>query len=238
MMSIWAIYAIVAMLILIVGSAIISEGVDEHYQYIGVASLLQNAANDYTEVLLDTGEAGTNSGVAVITVSLLPEFAPNAFGKRSHGATCWDVKSWYMTTGASVIAEAGQTNTQTIGIHSQVAVRTTPPGVHAADAGPVPPMQLTAKTITGAAGEVVQLDKQFEKIDMPQERFPDGNSFHNLLTKGRYSLYIDGTGNPAVTNVRFGMWARRVTVPLNELFFDRDTIEGLLDAVVLEAILG
>jgi len=218
-------------------TAILSD-TDEHYRYIAVGAITQNAANDYAEVLLESGEAGTASSTAVITTELKGDFAPNAFGKDKHGVAVWDVKQWHSVwDNLSGLLEAAQTNDVSWGIHSGPAVRTTVIPIENQDAGPVPEKKWSAQDIQAAAGEVYRTIKLDDQYLEPVDNI-GGTSFGRLLTRERYSLFVDATGNSAAHKISVGMDARRVIVPLTEVFFDRDTIAGLLDAVVLDAILG
>lgn len=216
-------------------SAIITDS-DQHYQRHPMASLAQNSANDTTEVLLESGETATNSGTATVAADMKPEFAPNAFGKGKHGATVWDIKKIQAEVSVSIRTEAGQLdNTQEWWITNDGTIRTAAPRI--SGVGTEEKRKLNASTVTGAAGEIVTIQDLVKDIDYPMEII-DGISFHKLWTRNQYRFGINGTGLPATFSVHLAFDGRRVVVPLTELFFDRDTIAGLLDAVVLEAILG
>lgn len=215
----------------------ITSSTDQHYQYVPMGSILQNAANDYTEILMESGKSASNSGTGVVTNELKVEFVPSAFGKGVHGGSCWDIKSWDFEVAIPVEVEAAQVNRQNFGIHTLTSVQTTAPLRH--QDGYLIDIQEFAESQTGAAGELLQDRAELGVTkDMPIQFFEDGISFNYLATKAAYNFYIDGIGNAAVHTARFGIWARRVIVPLTELFFDRDTIAGLLDGVILEQILG
>lgn len=215
-------------------SAIISES-DEHYQRIPIGRITQNSANDYTEVEIEPAEAATNSGTAVINISLKPTYVPNAFGKGRHGASVWDVKQWIHKWLAPIIMEAGQTNGLSWNITDDGATRTVQPRL--SDEGVLEAYETEAKTITGAAGEIFTLMETTTKHPQPMEIL-DGNSFNLLLTASKYRMGMDSVGLGSTRESQLAMDARRVIVPLNEVFFDREDIAGLLDAVVLESILG
>ncbi len=216
--------------------AILSES-DQHYMYIGIATITQNAANDHQEIILDAGEGPTNNGSGSVTTPMLPETVLNAFGKGRHGVGVWDVKKWQVIFNAIVVMEAGQVNSQHWGVHSLEGNQSAIPAGSNKNGGPVPARGVLARSITGAAGEVTSMLELHDHQDNPAENF-DGTSFNQLLTKGNYRFWIDGAGNPNVVTAELGAWMRRVIVPLTEVFFDRDTIEGLLDAIVLSSILG
>lgn len=209
---------------------------DQHYQHVGIARLLQNAANDYTEVRLDGSSTATNSGVATHRNDIEPEFSPNAFGKSNHGVACWDVKRFIFRPSRNVVLEAAVINNLQYGITDDGQTRTTP--VLPDEDGWVEGADFEATSLTGAAGEITQVADKVKRYDQPFDMSDGQNTFHNLLTKSQYRLYIGGAGNPAVLTIMLGMLARRVLVPLTEVFFDRETIEGLLDAVILESILN
>lgn len=216
------------------GEAALSE-TDIHYQYIPLATLTQNAANDYTEVQIETGETATNSGASVITNELKSEFVPNAFGKGNHGASVWDIKQWEMEPNKPVEQEVAS-NELMYGVHTEASTRTGEILKHEDDY--LIGNHEFSEVTEAAAGELIQdrPTKEFVKT-MPQEVI-DGQTFGYLATKGQYKLYINSSGEAAVTAIRLGIWARRVIIPLTELYFDRDTIEGLLDNVILATIFG
>ncbi len=213
----------------------ITSASDQHYQYVPISSLLQNSANDYTEVRIDNTSSATNSGVATHNEDIEPEFSPNAFGKSSHGVACWDVKRWVFRSSIAPLTEAGQINNLSYGITDDGLTRTAIPTPD--DDGYLLMNDYEVKTITGATGEVVSFFNKVQRIDEPMDII-DGTSFHHLLTKSHYRFFLDGTGLPGVVAVGFGILARRVLVPLTEVFFDRETISGLLDAVILESLLN
>jgi len=211
---------------------------DLHYQYVPIASLIQGSASDYTEVLLEDGETATNSGVVVITNEIKAEFVPNAFGKARHGASVWDIKQWTFDTSREVEMETAQvTNAMEYGVHNSAATRTVRPRAH--EVGYLIAHHMFATDFATASGEVGTVTELVKQDPMPIERQPSGNSFNYLATKSRYVLYLDGTGEDvSVVSLSLGIWARRVIVPLTELFFDRETIAGLLDNVILDSIFG
>lgn len=222
--------------LLIKGEAALSE-TDIHYQYVPLISLTQGSANDYTEAKIESGEAASNSGVVVQNNELKSEFVPNAFGKGAHGASVWDIKQWEMEPNKPVEAEAAQSNQQQFGVHTSPTTQTTELLKHQ-DGYLIGNNDFheaqEAATNTGITQD--RPTQEFVKT-MPQEVI-DGQTFGYLATKGQYTFYLNGAGNAAVSAVRLGIWARRVVIPLTELYFDRDTIEGLLDNVILASIFG
>jgi len=207
-----------------------------HYQHVGIGSLVQSSANDYTEAIIKSGESATNSGTFTLTEAIEVEFIPDAFGKDKHGGSVWDCKEFDFHVNLPVEIEAGQVNSKQYGIHSDSEVRTTE--IRPDDKDYVAGVVEFVETTTGAAGEIVQDRRNLiTRYKFPQELI-DGNTYGLLLTKAQYKLYMDGGGNAAVFTLRAGMLARRVIVPLTEVFFDRETIAGLLDAVILDSLLG
>ncbi len=226
--------SIVIGVIAAVNAILLSEG-DQHYQYVAILSLAQASANDYTEVAMDGAGTPTNSGTSNQRESLLPEFAPNAFGKGKHGAAVWDIKEFLVGQTRGNVLEAGQTNLLGWAIVDDGTTRTSLAGEHLP--GYVAADEVETKSITGAAGEVFTVQKLRNRYAFPMD-IVDGQSSHFLATAAAYRFGIDSTGIAVTNEFRLGMRARRVIIPLIEVYFDRETIAGLLDAVILESILG
>lgn len=214
---------------------------DMHYQHVGVAALTQNAADDYTEVELNggadaNGTTPTNSGTVVNTNSLAPELALNAYGKGKHGASVWDVKEFLVGWNTTPPNVAGTIVTLDWALSSDGATRTSPVLPHE-DAFVEGDSRVVNNTSAAAGTTTTGVNSKIQRYPQPQQMI-GGHEFHNILTKAKYRFGIDGSNDTGAKTARLGMKARRVIVPLTEVFFDRGTISGLLDAVVLESILN
>lgn len=231
--TIWLFVAMIWGLVAIIGSAILSES-DQHYQHVGLVRLTQNNVNDYTEVEIEPGKVATNSGLVIHTTSLAPSLAPNAFGKGKHGAQVWDVKEWVVKMKplpnliSNTFAWQGWALTDDGATRTSIA---TPSETGFVDGDE----EQTANT-TGAAGEISHWGRVVNRWPQPSDII-GGTSFNNLLTAERYRIGIQSVGNTGKPQLDFGMKARRVLIPLNEVFFDRGTLANLLNMIAIEALL-
>ncbi len=63
----------------------------------------------------------------------------------------------------------------------------------------------------------------------------DGNDAHLLLTAAHYHMWLDTDATGVANQMSLGMFARRMSIDLKELMFDRAVLLSILDALVVSS---
>ncbi len=229
--------ALAAVMATKVGNIVLFED-DQHYQLVPIGTLTESAANTFTTSPINT----TGDMTAVMTSQqngVGVEMVVNGFGKGKHGLSVWDVKEFVVAPLGGVDVDAGD-NQLDYAISFGDAPTTSPPVPSSSEAtGWVMGNRIISDNQeVSAVGEIFAIQKVFSdgRWAMPQEII-GGDSVHYLMTEEDYHVSVLGTGQAAATALTMAMYARRVMIELNEVFFDRGDVKELLNAVLLQGLL-
>ncbi len=240
-----------------------SVGHDEHYQHVGLGSVLASAANAFSAAMI----------AAIIEPDIIIK---TGTGRRVleidiDDILVWDCRKWIGRSDATVditggenlrqAAAAGVTKDNTVEGTAQptsdaTAQGTLPGGNGAAitggagggaaqilTAGDEPPARYVARfeffdnsdEEQSAVGQILTpVDNRIIEVENQRYRV-DGNDAHLLLTAAHYHLWTEGTGLGAAETMALGMQARRMAIDVEELFFDRAVLTSILDALVVSS---
>lgn len=233
----WTIFWIVAFAFVLMLGAAILQDIDEHYQYIALA-----ADPDDDEASFIQSAADADTVIQIDAERIKPELIFNGFGQGRHGVLVWDVKRFtirllFNLQGITVNEQNGfliaiqSDNNREMPVAANRSVES-PAGSQWIDG-----MDWQHNSDQNAAGEVVTFWNRIKQLVQPKENI-EGTDFGRLLTSAHYAVGISSSANFASTalQIQLGMDARRVMVPLTEVFFDQQSLDAFLGQIALAAI--
>lgn len=242
--------AILSWSILGIGAALI--GGDEHYGSVGFGNFTASTVNVFTAVRL-----GTTIEPTVLIKDV--DKRSSVLDIKFDDVLVWDISHWNVrlliswdVTSQDVNQESvgGVTVDNTSGVNDQPTADTiaqgTKPGGDGATitsgttTGQVNPRfemgwatEASANETADATGQSTRTGQIHHPDVHPQPKaVPDnGNWFYKLLTSRAYHAWMDGNAQATAVSASIGAQARRVSVGLDEVLFDRGGIVDILTAL-------
>lgn len=230
------VFIFLAALFSLIGAAILSD-IDEHYQYIALTPDPDDAQTTFVQSAADT-----DTVIQVDDARIKPELIFNGFAKGRHGVMVWDVKRFVLRLLFSLPKTAAD-NAESVLISIQSDNnREMPVAANRSVSTPalsdwVDGVELQVDNDETAAGKAQLLWDRIRRLVQEKENI-DGFSFGRLLTSAHYAIGIGSTAgfSAAPLQIQLGMDARRVMVPLTEVFFDQQSLDAFLGQIALAAI--